>query len=56
VIIFLFILCIAKTGEAVFTDDMPAMKGELHAAPILASAMPGTILEIDTSEAALKVF
>jgi xanthine dehydrogenase molybdopterin-binding subunit B len=44
-----------KLGEACFIDDMPAMKGEFHAAPILASVQPGTILEIDTSESAIKV-
>jgi xanthine dehydrogenase molybdopterin-binding subunit B len=44
-----------KLGEACFIDDMPAMKGEFHAAPILASVQPGTKLEIDTSESAIKV-
>jgi hypothetical protein len=34
---------------------MPAMKGEFHAAPILAWVQPGTVLEIDTSESAIKV-
>ncbi|CAB3363857.1 Hypothetical predicted protein [Cloeon dipterum] len=35
------------SGEAVFVNDLPAMKGELHAAPILVSGKPGSTFDLD---------
>ncbi|XP_059482209.1 xanthine dehydrogenase/oxidase-like [Neocloeon triangulifer] len=34
-------------GESMFVNDMPAMTGELHAAPILISGKPGSRFDLD---------
>ncbi|XP_055877626.1 uncharacterized protein LOC106059685 [Biomphalaria glabrata] len=39
------------SGEAVFINDMPAFKNELHAAFVLSDVGPATLVSIDASEA-----
>ncbi|XP_055877206.1 uncharacterized protein LOC106059682 [Biomphalaria glabrata] len=41
------------SGEAVFINDMPAFKNELHAAFVLSDVGPATLVSIDASEALL---
>ena len=40
------------TGEAIFVDDMPSYKDELHAAIVVSSRPHAEIVDIDISEAA----
>ncbi len=39
------------TGTATYIDDMPELKGTLHAAPILSTVAHGTLLAIDATKA-----
>ena len=40
------------TGEAVYVDDMPSYKDELHATVVVSSRPHAVIVDIDISEAA----
>ena len=40
------------TGEAIYVDDMPSYKDELHAAIVVSSRPHAKIVDIDISEAA----
>ena len=40
------------TGEAIYVDDMPSYKDELHAAIVVSSRPHAEIIDIDISEAA----
>ena len=42
-----------STGEAVYVDDMPSYKDELHAAVVVSSRPHAEIVDIDISEAAI---
>nr|KAI8764756.1 xanthine dehydrogenase-like [Biomphalaria glabrata] len=44
------------SGEAVFINDMPAFKNELHAAFVLSDVGPATLVSIDASEALVQAF
>ena len=39
------------TGEATYVDDMPEVKGTLHAAPILSTVAHGRLRKVDTAAA-----